>query len=1449
MSLNSYGILLTNIYSIKGKNHMFLLNKLKDLFIYKNKPIKLDKHEVKGMFYGTLIYNLSLNKDGMDCILNNKLIKSNFIKGYYVPKITNSKTLSSKKRVILPQLEIYKKFKEKETPISFFKIKLSDYALRNTVYDLQPELDEFFKVYDSKSFQMKSELLVSFMNDVFSLEDSNEFQDKIVFIKVNNTSDILQQMLAKEIEDITVFISRMIKTKVLNSSHFQGLTFLFYNNSTNAFIKAKFNTLVEDFKTFIIKIRKLSNNEVDEDIEEALPEPQSDVLKINPESQPKNLISTTTEKPSINLDNIKSTKLLILRNRISDLMGFSKFKDFAKNSNVKEILDKINNKIEEESNLLIDNVGISEEDIDETEIINRLKNDVGFKKHLLDLEQNLHKSVGNEILDQKRASLLKKRSEHFKNVDFDEILNSIERLTPVEITYDKELLHPELKKFKSINRSYNDKLKDSIRLSVLDSFKNDPEVPFILSKLESEDSSSLADKKETYKITFKTLDNEIHNVKIDIPKVVDTNFLMINGNKKIILKQILKLPITKTKQDEVELVTNYNKVIMSRFGSNVSPNSTRFQKLLKDYDNFSKIKEINLKIGNARKKNVAKTYSLEYNEISSKLTNFSTPTFSIFFNYMDTITHINSSNGKYDNIHLEIESNPLLRLIGFYKDGSVLVYNVKTNEVFKASKNLKDMEMISSSLILFLLNSVNEFIKEDLIEKFYNYSLSSKYIYSRVSMLGNKIPTGVIVGYHVGLKKMLELSEIEYEFFDSKQKKDTSLLENYEYFKLKDGYLYYKNKPFEKTLLINGINELDLSNYTFEDLDSKIPYALYIEDSLGSINIVKGIENFMSLILDPITINVLKTLELPYNIDEVLIYMSNLLGTNEFKLSSDFSNYRIRGNEIIEAYLYKILADGIKSYRDKKKSGMKKPKIEIAKDSLMKTLVTSAGVEEYSILNPVLEVEYYGNASLKGLSGVNLNSAYTLSLRAYHESMVGTIGLNHPDSDKAGVVRYLTANPNIKNSMGFINENTKDLNPSDMYTPVELLSSYTGMHSDPPRQTMQAVQTKHLMPTEVQHKPLITTGMHKTLTSIIGDDFADKAKDDGKILDINDELGIMVIQYKNGKKELINLGVNEAKNSGGGFYTTNKKETLFQKGKSFKKGDILAINRSFFSESSLFKDEIFFCTGALAKVAVTSSWGTFEDSCVMSQSLSEDLKSTVTINKSVVVGENTNIDHIVKIGEKIKAGNPLMIWESSFEDESINKVLSKLGSDFDQSIKELSKNVVLSKYSGEIVDIKIIYNTDLDKLSPTLKKLISSHKSKNTIKEQYVKKAFKNASKDELEELYRTNGIFKEYEMLQSSKLDNQEIDGVMIEFFIKTSQTVGIGDKVALGVAVKTIVAEVLPDEKSPYSEYRSEDEKIDIIISPMSPLNRMTGDFFLQLFTNKVLLELKKQIKEILD
>jgi len=61
-----------------------------------------------------------------------------------------------------------------------------------------------------------------------------------------------------------------------------------------------------------------------------------------------------------------------------------------------------------------------------------------------------------------------------------------------------------------------------------------------------------------------------------------------------------------------------------------------------------------------------------------------------------------------------------------------------------------------------------------------------------------------------------------------------------------------------------------------------------------------------------------------------------------------------------------------------------------------------------------------------------------------------------------------------------------------------------------------------------------------------------------------------------------------------------------------------------------------------------------------------------------------------------------------------------------------------------------------------------------------------------------------------------------------------------------KGIVSHVFDEGKEPYSEYRP-DEVIDTLVAPLAVSARKVPNIFLTIFGNKIMIELKRQLKDM--
>ena len=384
---------------------------------------------------------------------------------------------------------------------------------------------------------------------------------------------------------------------------------------------------------------------------------------------------------------------------------------------------------------------------------------------------------------------------------------------------------------------------------------------------------------------------------------------------------------------------------------------------------------------------------------------------------------------------------------------------------------------------------------------------------------------------------------------------------------------------------------------------------------------------------------------------------------------------------------------------------------------------------------------------------------------------------------------------------------------------------------------------KHIIPVKDTSPVLISTGTEKQLPYVVSKDWVIRGQDDGVVKDINEKTKMVLLEYKNGAREVVNLNPVVVKNGGGGFYLSNVLTMKYKKGQKFKKNDIIAYNKDYFSEHY---DGTKFNIGTLCKVAIMSSYATFEDAKTITEGLSERMATEMVMQKKVILGPNATVEKIMKVGDDVVVGNDLIVYEQSNEEEEMNKMLSNIGDQLKEDIKAMGKSSLKSKYSGVIEDIRIYSTLDSKDLSPSLGKIVSEYWKGIKAKKEFITKNKITDYSMQGNTFYEVDGPI---EPDATGKVKGYKIDeGVIIEFYIKINDPVGVGDKLCDFAALKGVVALVIPKGQEPYT-LDTPDEEISTIFPATSVLARKVPSIIPTMMGNKLLIELKNQLKSIYE
>jgi hypothetical protein len=1088
------------------------------------------------------------------------------------------------------------------------------------------------------------------------------------------------------------------------------------------------------------------------------------------------------------------------------------------------IPEDVKNKIEIEVEKVLD----ANKDMNEAEVKKEIEKNEDLMK---DIVMANDKGISKSTASSKRDELLREKQLelNIRGKSLEEILNV--KSENIEVPVNNIVDHAETfntnmtdVRFPNIDKAYVEELMEKDLVSMF-TMMNDKSIKVFVRSISCEDTSDISNYKETYTIELEDEMRVRHKLVFDVPKIIDGRFLYLGGNRKYINNQQLLLPIVKVEPDTVQLVSNYNKIFIRRYGEKVSSLNEKLKKALSE-----EIKGVRVQRGKFDDKNSKFVTTIDYDDLSKVFKEININGTRILFDQQEIRNLLLDSSIKNIESRLDKELLP----IGI-KGNVFYCIDLNNDEVVMLNQQGKT-ESTKKSLFEFIV-SLSPAIESKVGEQ----SAGKKYMYSRATIMSKQVPIVLLLCYFEGIDGFLKRANINHYFSDTRPR--TAPNENVIQFQ--DGYLVYTNKPTSIALLMNGFVDIPTKNYNYGDLNDKFVYQSMFETMFGRRNIANAFDNFLDNFIDPMTLDVLRRLSLPTDITGMILYGNELLADNQY--THEITVSRVRCAEVINAIVYKNVTKAYEKYKET--ANYNNPvKISMKRDAVIKEIMMQQTVEDYSELNPIYEQQNLRKCLRKGPSGCNLAQAYTEEQRSFHPGMAGLFTLSSSPDANVGVNRFLTLEPPITDPRGFIDNKAlqgkvTEYNDANLFGIAELLTTGCAAGDDSPRTTMTCRQSTHCVATTKASPVLISNGAERVIQYHCTKDWVFVAKENGEVKEFDEKLGLLIVEYENGEHDAIDLN-RIAKNGAGGFNVSKHMNSNFKKGDKFKKNDILAYDDKFFSENSAFGNR--FNIGSFQKVALLSSSLTYEDSSYVSKKLSREMATDVVMQKQAVLGPNTNVDFMVKIGDKVQNGDELIRFEKSFNDDVINQLLFNVGDEFKEDIIMSGKDKVKSKYAGVIEDIKVYCTVDIEELSPSLRQIVTQYYSKIKARKKLLEKYDNSGS------VVKCNMLFNEPTgkvETNNGKLRGAIVnEGVLIEFYIKVHDELGIGDKIVFFSALKSIVGSIIPEGQEAYTLYRPE-ESIDAVLSCNSLIARGITSAPKMLMGNKLLVELSRKLKDIYE
>mgnify|MGYP007069836582 CR=1 FL=1 len=937
-------------------------------------------------------------------------------------------------------------------------------------------------------------------------------------------------------------------------------------------------------------------------------------------------------------------------------------------------------------------------------------------------------------------------------------------------------------------------------INIFRSFK-DCSRPLVVKDIKVTDNSTSEDRVALYDVTMEDYNGNRHRIRLDIPIMEDNRFLL-RGNYKSIQTQSFNMPIIKTDLGTCQLISNYKKIFLYRFGDTSGKSLPAVSKFIKAAGKYTgnKIKFIS---GNNTKICAKYQLPIDYIDLAGVFSRIESSDWIVYFNQDEIRELYDIEEGK----------------------GFPFAYNKKLKAV-----EYYPPEIVDPFINMLALN-VQKMCPE-FADLYATVTRPTVCAYSRASIMSSKIPLIIVCGYHIGLRNTMDRAGIQYTIVD-KLTRDIKSDINQDWIQFSDGYVVY-NVNYESSLLMNGLKACSTDIFSLAEIDNKAMYLEFLDDYGGRIK-ADGLDNFRDLFVDPMIKESLEYYHLPTDYIDILLYGNAMLNDNKYIKHIDTSSRRLRRYQLIAVYTYQVLSTAYGKFANSLKHSRRAAEFAVKQSEVIDAFLTDTITSDDSCINALRDVETTNSVTTKGPSGMNADRAYSLDKRSYDASMLNVLGMSTGFAGNVGITRQTTINANIT-ADGYVkqSDNTKEnMNDANTLTATEALVPLMSTHDDPMRTAMSFVQTsKHSVRTEESDPLLVTNGADEAMAYMTTNRFAYKAAEDGIVVEATEDY--IIIEYKSGKKAYINLRETIEKNSDGGYYVPLKLDAAdgIKVGVKFKADQILAYDKLSFSNNLGESNNLAYNVGKLAKVAILHTDEGLEDSGIISASMAKKLATRVDLKYDIVVEKDSRIISMVKVGDHIEASDNLLVFEDAFDDEDAQELMNSLA---DGEISEIGKRKVVSDVTGVVKGIKIYRTTELEDMSPSLRKIVSAYEK--PLKEQAAKLKENGLS---------ISSVPAHYVLPATGKLKKAQ-DAVLIEFYVEYLDTVGVGDKVVYNAANKAVEKSIFPEGLEPYTEFRPE-EKIDALVGDTSIAKRLVSSSYLYGSIQKLMIELDRSVKDIM-
>ena len=698
-------------------------------------------------------------------------------------------------------------------------------------------------------------------------------------------------------------------------------------------------------------------------------------------------------------------------------------------------------------------------------------------------------------------------------------------------------------------------------------------------------------------------------------------------------------------------------------------------------------------------------------------------------------------------------------------------------------------------LIFQLLLDPIFFLKKDIAKLESTYATLSIHLretrhksYFMIFISGCNLPLFALMGYHFGFEATCRIFKIAYKI--SNEKDSESMYQ----IKLSDDkYIDFKFDIRNRAafLLLESIKQFPTM---FNSTNYRDPhyYGELIIEMTKNRNSLYTINEVLQNILDPVSIQILKSRLQPTVLSDIFYYICTEMSKGRVDDRNDLNHQRIRTSEVFTQQIYNLMLQAYNSYRIKNISGDKTAKLFLDSRKVVQDILNSQLMREVENINPIEELSCLTRVTPVGPGGISDTNAVSNTSRDIHSSYEGNLDpFDTPENANVGVINQLTVDAAIASHRGLFLDQTHKNNRAGILSVNSAMIPFVNS-TDGCRVMFSGSQGRQCIPIEGNEPPLVQTGYETILANNLSDCYVKKASDGGIITKVDND--IITIKLNTGRIQKVSLE-SKTLRSGQGQNSISIFKPMVKVGDRVKKDQFVA-------EGSLMKDGTI-SQGANILTAVMLWKGySFEDGYIISENLANTKFASNSYHEiEILIKKDDNVSFLIDEGTETKTGEPLVIRSSREIEALIN-----------EDIDEIEEGRIITKSpGGKVISIEIYPNVSLknyEVLQPQF----------NKFKQKYIKQ----------------HGNFPAKFKAQLYTSKNEEFAGILIKFKILLREVCELGDKITNSFGGKGVLALIEKEQNMPVTPFG---ERVELIINPIAIINRMNPSTLKEMYLGLIM------------